>query len=146
MTSDQAIREEIRRNSSNLFELLTSQNLNAIHTFYAKDAIVLAPDRKDIVSGPQAIQKYWNETKLPAEHKYNEVEMRMLGPNHVLEIGIVRAKPYGGKYISIWQQENAGWKIMLDAWVEDAEPADHGGDTSIVGQWYERLQNYFRKA
>jgi hypothetical protein len=48
---------------------------------------------------------------MPTGHEVTTVEMRMLGADHVLEIGTVRVmkngEPHNGRYVTIWQREDS---------------------------------------
>ena len=121
MTSHADVPAEIRQNSKRFFEALVARDMRGIHALYAKDSKVLAPGSK-IVSGPEAIEAFWIESMatMPTGHEVTTVETRMLGADHVLEIGTVRVmkngEPHNGRYITIWQREDGEWKIALDSW------------------------------
>ena len=121
MTSHTDVPAEIRLNSKRFFEALVARNMKGIHTLYTKDSKVLAPGSK-IITGPDAIETFWieNMATMPTGHEVTTVETRMLGTDHVLEIGTVRVtmngKPHNGRYVTIWQREDDQWKIALNSW------------------------------
>jgi ketosteroid isomerase-like protein len=103
----------------------------AMVAFYTDDAVIF-PERADMITGREAIRRYWTlrpgaritrHAATPARiivqgdiaHDYGNYEVR----------GERDGQPWGpflGKYVIVWRREPSGWKMQLDIWNSRVQP------------------------
>jgi uncharacterized protein (TIGR02246 family) len=94
----------------------------SVAEFYTDDAVTL-PDKAEMLKGRDAIAAYWAEgSKVMTDFKLVTVDVQMLGPDALREIGTYSVKMTGapgedvGKYLVIWRKQGTDWKIDSDIW------------------------------
>ena len=116
------IRDDIRK-ADDVFEKVFNQGDAAgIAELYTNDGMLL-PTGSDFVQGKEAIRNFWQGAINMGikEAKLDIVEVEVQG-NVVVEVGHYQLKGAGGevldqgKYIVIWKQEGAQWKLHRDIW------------------------------
>lgn len=91
----------------------------------------LFPDKRDIIEGREAIQKYWTPGAgySTSYHKVRPEEITVTG-DQAYDYGYYEGKTkredgsessWKGKYVIVWKRVEGEWKIYLDIWnrVED---------------------------
>ena len=122
-----AIAEAGRRFSAALMR----GDTDAIMALYTGDAVIF-PERSNAISGQEAIRRYWTRSQgsrvtrhqltptsvvLDGKHAYDHGTYEIAGERDGKSWG-----PFHGKYLVVWRQEPAGWKMALDMWNSGPEP------------------------
>lgn len=97
---------------------------------YTEDGKIF-PNRKDIMEGREALQKYWTpgEGYSISHHKITPAEITVTG-DQAYDYGYYEGKTkqedgsetsWKGKYVIVWKKVEGEWKIYLDIWnsIED---------------------------
>jgi uncharacterized protein (TIGR02246 family) len=112
-------------------EAIKSKNVDALVNMYTNDAIIL-PDEKDVVSGKDAIKKFYgdwlsNQTQLTEEkfQNINSVQEGDLLIDSTKYSGTLvrdgKDVPFAGKRLVVWKRESQGsWKMFRDTWNKSA--------------------------
>lgn len=94
-------------------------------SYYTIDGKIF-PNRTDIISGRDAIEKRWTlpEGMKVLEHKITPSEIKIIG-DYAYDFGYYEGKnlnlkkeevSFKGKYVIVWKKVEMEWKIYLDIW------------------------------
>jgi uncharacterized protein (TIGR02246 family) len=119
--------------SENIREAITAGNRSFMAAFARRDAAEMAalytangqllPTNSDVVTGPQAIQAFWQMVMGMGiqEATLETVEAEAHGDT-AYEVGRYTLRGEGGqlldqgKYVVIWKREGGQWKLHRDIW------------------------------
>ena len=116
------VRQAIEANNSKWAEALSRGEAATIAALYTSTAQLL-PANGNVVSGKEAIQKYW-QGAITSGFKaitLTTVEVESCGDT-VYEVGKYTVPGEGGKvldpgdYVVIWKREKGQWKLHRDIW------------------------------
>jgi ketosteroid isomerase-like protein len=123
LTADDAsIKQSLVATSQRFSATLARGDAAALLSFYSKEA-KLMPPKRDVVTGPSAIQSFWKSAfdfGIKAR-QFQIVDLYSMG-NNATTTGTYRlldAKGKSietGKYIIVWIKENGEWKVHRDMW------------------------------
>ena len=97
----------------------------ALTALYTADAVIF-PERSDAITGQEAIKRYWTPREggrvtrhqltptrvvIDGKHAYDHGTYEIAGERDGKAWG-----PSRGKYLVVWRQEPAGWRMQLDMW------------------------------
>ena len=95
----------------------------AIAALYTDDAVI-HPANKPAARGRADLDAYFaaNDAE-PQDITFttNDVGVSDDG-NMAYEVGTITAPDYAGKYLTVYRRTPDGWKIVADAWSDDAPP------------------------
>ena len=123
--------DEIRlgmQSTNDLFntEVFGKRNFNALDQIYTRDARILPPGAP-IISGREAIKKFWTELVASARSAVlTSIDVMPAGDGAV-EIGRAVVTMEGEsasqmevKYVVYWRQEDGRWKWHVDIWNQNS--------------------------
>jgi uncharacterized protein (TIGR02246 family) len=115
------VREAIAAANQNFMRAFARGDAAGMAALYTADGQLL-PTHSDVVSGPRAIQEFWQAVMGMGikEATLETVELEAHGDT-AHEVGRYRlsgdAGPLDhGKYIVIWKREGGQWKLRRDIW------------------------------
>ncbi len=116
------IREAIVAGNGNLMEAFNSGDAAGVAALYTAGGQLL-PGNSDFVTGPQAIQEFWQGAMDMGINsvKLETIEVEGMGKS-AYEVGKYQLFAEGdqmldqGKYIVIWKQVEGEWKLHRDIW------------------------------
>ena len=119
-----SVREEIMGVGAQLARAINAGDAATAAGFYTEDGSVMAPGAAR-VDGRSSVQAYW-QAAIDAGLSnvvLTTLEVEEFGGS-ATEVGILTgslgATELTGKYIVLWSQTNAGWKLHRDIWNFDA--------------------------
>jgi len=124
-----AIRSDVEGLNRQFMEAFARKDAAAVGLLYAEDALALPPGAVE-VEGRAAIEGMWKSVMaLP----FSQIELKTAdvdgGPNTAWEFGRYRMLQNDGsvmdtgKYVVVWKNTEAGWKIFRDIWNSDVPSA-----------------------
>ena len=107
-------------------EVFGKRNFNALDQIYTKDARILPPG-SPMISGREAIKKFWSELVSSARSAVLESIDVMPAGDGIVEIGRATLTLEGEaavqmevKYVVYWRQEDGRWKWHVDIWNQNS--------------------------
>ena len=122
------IREAIVAANGNFMEAFNSGDAAGLAALYTQEGQLL-PGNSDFVTGPQAIQEFWQGAMDMGikSAKLETIEVEGMGET-AYEVGKYTLFAEGdqmldqGKYIVIWKQVEGEWKLHRDIWNTSMPP------------------------
>ncbi len=96
----------------------------AVIALHADDAVLL-PAGEPAASGRAAVDAYLTENSSDQEDvtfTTTNIEVSDSG-DLAYEVGSITAPGFAGKYLTVYRQTDAGWRIVADSWSGDAAPS-----------------------
>ena len=120
------VRQAIEANNSKWAAALSRGEAATIAALYTPTAQLL-PANGNIVSGQEAIQKYWQDAITSGYRSvtFTTVEVEACGDT-AYEVGKYAVPGEGGKvlgtgdFVVIWKRENGRWRLHRDIWTTNA--------------------------